>query len=47
MICAFENKDVHAIDYATGDIVHEFIFKDEPNPLRLEDSFSKTFKYTS
>ena len=32
MICAFENKDVHAIDYATGDIVHEFIFKDESIP---------------
>ena len=32
MICAFENKDVHAIDYVTGDIVHEFIFKDESIP---------------
>jgi hypothetical protein len=30
LICGFENKDVHAIDYATGDIVFEFVFKDEP-----------------
>jgi hypothetical protein len=28
-ICGFENKDVHAIDYASGDIVYEFIFKDD------------------
>ena len=32
MICAFENKEVHAIDYATGDIIFEFIFKDETIP---------------
>ena len=29
LICSFENKDVHAIDYATGDIVFEFVFKDD------------------
>lgn len=29
MICAFENKEVHVIDYATGDIVFEFVFKDD------------------
>ena len=29
MICTFENKDVHAIDYASGDIMHQFIFKDD------------------
>ena len=32
MICAFENKKVHAIDYKSGDIIHEFIFKDETIP---------------
>lgn len=36
MICGFENKDVHAIDYVTGDIVHEFIFKDESIPTQQE-----------
>ena len=36
MFCVFENKDVHAIDYATGDIVHEFIFKDESIPTEQE-----------
>jgi hypothetical protein len=33
LICAFENKNIHAIDYLTGDIVHEFIFKDESIPV--------------
>lgn len=32
LILAFENKDVHAIDYATGDIVYEFVFKDDSIP---------------
>jgi hypothetical protein len=22
LLCTFENKDVHAIDYASGDIMH-------------------------
>lgn len=29
LLCTFENKDVHAIDYASGDIMHQFIFKDD------------------
>ena len=32
-MCAFENKKVHAVDYVTGDIIHEFIFKDESMPI--------------
>jgi hypothetical protein len=36
LICGFENKDVHAIDYASGDIVFEFIFKDEPIPQAIQ-----------
>ncbi len=50
LICAFENKDVHAIDYATGDIMHEFIFKDDSNP-QLEEGkslsrHSQTMRHT-
>lgn len=33
LVCAFENKNVHAVDYMTGDIIHEFVFKDESMPI--------------
>jgi hypothetical protein len=36
LLCTFENKDVHAIDYASGDIMHQFIFKDD---MIQEDDF--------
>lgn len=44
LICAFENKDVQAIDYASGDIVFEFIFKDEaiPSAQALDNEGEKT-----
>jgi hypothetical protein len=29
LLCTFENKDVHAIDYISGDILHQFIFIDD------------------
>lgn len=32
LICAFENKEIHAIDYASGDIIYQFIFKDDTIP---------------
>lgn len=38
MVCAFENKEVHAIDYASGDIVYEFIFKDDAIPANTPPS---------
>ena len=43
LLCTFENKDVHAIDYASGDILHQFIFKDDiTNEEEIELEVPKT-----
>ena len=36
LICVFENKVVHAIDSASGDILCEFIFKDDHSRIPEE-----------